>query len=114
MVEMRKVLGATTSGVASLAVENDGGAQHEASVVSVAALAQHASSALADGLGAQHALSAFAARPGAQHASGAGGAPFEEQAVPAIACAGLTAQQLEPAGSDTGLTASGFKSMTGF
>jgi hypothetical protein len=72
MVEMRKVLGATTSDTVFLAAEKDGAAQHEASVASVAAGAQQVSAALTDAFGAQQVLSAVAAGVGPQHASTVG------------------------------------------
>jgi hypothetical protein len=84
MVEMRKVLGATTSGWASLGVEKDGGAQHESAAFLARAGVQHASLASVDAWGAQQALSAVAAALGAQHASTAGLAVCAEQEVPAI------------------------------
>ena len=71
-----------------LAVEKNGGAQHESAAVLAMAGAHHASLALVDAWGAQQALSSVAAALGAQHTSTAGLAVCAEQDGP---------QSLEPA-----------------
>ena len=84
---MRKVLGATTSGWASLAVEKDGGAQHESPTASAMA--------------------------GAQQASSAGLAVCAEQGVPAISWAGFAEQQVDVVDSGEGPAKCGLSSITG-